>query len=149
MANNLKTDLLIVGCGVAGLYCALNLPKDKKITVVTKNIARKSDSYLAQGGICVLRDQEDFEAFDKETNRILADDRFQEEDVDIVEFLFASDCGGEISHKTCKKIFDLIKDIDFGNKIFTYAGRSDGKDYQYFKEFLQECYSHRRKMRWY
>ena len=93
--------------------------------------------------------QEDFEAFDKETNRILADDRFHEEDVDIVEFLFASDCGGEISYKTCKKIFDLIKDIDFGNKIFTYAGRSDGKDYQYFKEFLKECYSNRRKMRWY
>ena len=93
--------------------------------------------------------QEDFEAFDKETNRILADDRFQEEDVDIVEFLFASDCGGEISYKTCKKIFDLIKDIDFGNEIFTYAGRSDGKDYQYFKDFLKECYSNRRKMRWY
>ena len=93
--------------------------------------------------------QEDFEAFDKETNRILADDRFQEEDVDIVEFLFASDCGGEISYKTCKKIFDLIKGIDFGNKIFTYAGRSDGKDYQYFKDFLKECYSNRRKMRWY
>jgi uncharacterized metal-binding protein len=29
------TDVLIVGCGVAGLYCALNLPENKKITVVT------------------------------------------------------------------------------------------------------------------
>ena len=32
------TDILIVGCGVAGLYCALNLPKDKKITVVQQQI---------------------------------------------------------------------------------------------------------------
>ena len=59
---NIKTDIIIVGCGVAGLYCALNLPKDKKITIVTKNIARRSDSFLAQGGICVLRDENDFDA---------------------------------------------------------------------------------------
>ncbi len=63
----MKTDILIVGCGVAGLYCALNLPEEKNITVVTKNIARKSDSYLAQGGICVLRDEEDREAFFEDT----------------------------------------------------------------------------------
>lgn len=61
------TDVLVVGCGVAGLYCALNLPEDKKVTVVTKNIARKSDSYLAQGGICVLRDEEDYNAFFEDT----------------------------------------------------------------------------------
>ena len=33
----MKTDILIVGSGVAGLYCALNLPKEKSIIVVTKN----------------------------------------------------------------------------------------------------------------
>lgn len=63
----MKTDILIVGCGVAGLYCALNLPAEKNITVVTKNIARKSDSFLAQGGICVLRDEEDYESFFEDT----------------------------------------------------------------------------------
>ena len=66
---NIKTDILIVGCGVAGLYCALNLPKDKSITIVTKNLARKSDSYLAQGGICVLRDENDYKAFYEDTMR--------------------------------------------------------------------------------
>ena len=65
----MKTDVVIVGCGVAGLYCALNLPKEKKITVVTKNIARKSDSYLAQGGICVLRDDADYDSFYEDTMR--------------------------------------------------------------------------------
>lgn len=63
----MKTDIVIVGCGVAGLYCALNLPKDKNITVVTKNEAPKSDSFLAQGGICVLRDEEDFKPFFEDT----------------------------------------------------------------------------------
>ena len=63
----MKTDVLIVGCGVAGLYCALNLPEDKKIIVITKNEAPKSDSFLAQGGICVLRDEEDFQSFFEDT----------------------------------------------------------------------------------
>jgi L-aspartate oxidase len=63
----MKTDILIVGSGVAGLYCALNLPKEKNVIVVTKNKARRSDSFLAQGGICVLRDEDDYDAFYEDT----------------------------------------------------------------------------------
>ena len=63
----MNTDILIVGCGVAGLYCALNFPENRNILMVTKNIARKSDSYLAQGGICVLRDEDDYDAFYEDT----------------------------------------------------------------------------------
>lgn len=92
--------------------------------------------------------EEDFKAFDKKTKEILSNDRFKQEDEDIVDFLFACDCGGEISHRTCKKIYDLIKDIDFGKQIFTYGAYSDGKDYEHFKEFLLDCYKHKRKMRW-
>lgn len=65
----MKTDVLIVGCGVAGLYCALNLPQNKNVTIVTKNEAQKSDSFLAQGGICVLRDEKDFNDFFEDTMR--------------------------------------------------------------------------------
>jgi len=65
----MKTDVLIVGCGVAGLYCALNIPKDKNVLIVTKNKARRSDSFLAQGGICVLRDDEDYDSFYEDTMR--------------------------------------------------------------------------------
>lgn len=63
----MNTDILIVGCGVAGLYCALNLPENKNITVITKNKAPKSDSFLAQGGICVLRDEADYKSFFEDT----------------------------------------------------------------------------------
>ena len=63
----MKTDILVVGSGVAGLYCALNLPKEKNVIVVTKDSACKSDSYLAQGGICVLRDESDYDAFYEDT----------------------------------------------------------------------------------
>lgn len=92
--------------------------------------------------------EEHYKAFDERTNEILKDPRFKEEDVDIIEFFFASDCEGSISHKTCKKIYNIIKDIDFEGKIFVYAAHSDGKDYEYFKEFLLECWKNRRKMRW-
>jgi len=82
-------------------------------------------------------------------NNILSDSRFRNEDADLVEFLFASDCKGKCSPKVCKKIYDLIKDIDFGNQIFIYAAHSDGRDYEHLKAFLKECYQKRRTMIWY
>ena len=60
-------DILIVGCGVAGLYSALHLPADKNIVILTKEDAEKSDSFLAQGGICVLRDDTDYQSFYDDT----------------------------------------------------------------------------------
>lgn len=46
-------DAIIVGTGAAGLYCALNLPSRMKILMITKQQADQSDSFLAQGGICI------------------------------------------------------------------------------------------------
>ena len=65
----MKTDIVIVGCGVSGLYFALNLPRDKKILMITKDEAENSDSFLAQGGICVLRDKDDYDSFFEDTMR--------------------------------------------------------------------------------
>ena len=65
----MKTDIVIVGTGVSGLYCALNLPRDKKIVMVTKADDDKSDSFLAQGGICVLKDENDYDSYFEDTMR--------------------------------------------------------------------------------
>lgn len=65
----MNTDVLIVGSGCSGLYCALNLPRNLKITMITKSSVEESDSYLAQGGICVLRGQDDFPSFFEDTLR--------------------------------------------------------------------------------
>ena len=59
----MQTDILIVGSGCAGLYCALNLPKNKNILMITKDIVEHSDSYLAQGGMCMLKDPDDFDSY--------------------------------------------------------------------------------------
>ena len=62
-------DAIIVGTGAAGLYCALNLPKRKKILMLTKQGADLSDSFLAQGGICMLRGEDDYEDYFEDTMR--------------------------------------------------------------------------------
>ena len=64
-----KTDILVVGSGAAGLYCALKLPRDKKVTVITKAGLEECDSWLAQGGICVLRNEQDYDAYYEDTLR--------------------------------------------------------------------------------
>ena len=62
-------DAIIVGTGAAGLYCALNLPKRKKILMLTKQGADLSDSFLAQGGICMMRGEDDYEDYFEDTMR--------------------------------------------------------------------------------
>lgn len=60
-------DVVIVGTGVSGLFCALSLPCEMQIVMLTKSDIESSDSYLAQGGICVKRDENDFDAFMEDT----------------------------------------------------------------------------------
>ena len=62
-------DVIIVGCGVAGCFTALHLPKDRDILMITKSDLEESDSFLAQGGICVLKNEEDYDSFYEDTMR--------------------------------------------------------------------------------
>lgn len=65
--NYIKTDAVIVGSGVAGLFTALCLPKNKEILIITKEDLKECDSYLAQGGVCVLKDIDDFNCYFEDT----------------------------------------------------------------------------------
>ena len=65
----MNADVVIVGTGVGGLFSALNLPADRKIIVITKSDLESSDSFLAQGGICVLRDDNDYDSWFEDTMR--------------------------------------------------------------------------------
>ena len=66
---DINADVVIVGTGVGGLFAALNLPEDIRVVMLTKLDAKSSDSFLAQGGICVLRDDEDYDAYFEDTMR--------------------------------------------------------------------------------
>ncbi len=65
----MEADIVIAGTGVGGLFSALNLPGDKRIIMMTKADAISSDSFLAQGGICVLRDENDYDSYFEDTLR--------------------------------------------------------------------------------
>lgn len=65
----MKTDILIVGAGCAGLYCALHLPRDRQIWILTKDKITHSDSFLAQGGICMLKEESDYDSYYEDTMR--------------------------------------------------------------------------------
>lgn len=65
--SDIYADIVIVGTGVGGLFCALNLPSDKKVVMITKSDLESSDSFLAQGGICVLRDEDDYDSYFEDT----------------------------------------------------------------------------------
>ena len=62
-----ETDVVIVGTGAAGLFGALQFPESTKVTVITKDVAENSDSFLAQGGICMLRSEEDYDSYYEDT----------------------------------------------------------------------------------
>ncbi|MBK1810119.1 L-aspartate oxidase [Clostridium sp. YIM B02505] len=63
----LNTDVLIIGAGITGLNFALNLRDDLDIIVLAKNSIQECNSYLAQGGISVLRSENDYEAYISDT----------------------------------------------------------------------------------
>ena len=52
-------DVIIVGAGVAGLYAAMNLPKDKKVLLINKRQTFKCNTFYAQGGVALARDEAD------------------------------------------------------------------------------------------
>ena len=103
---------------MAGLYCALNIPKEKKITIVTKNKARRSDSYLAQGGICVLRDEKDYDSFYEDTMKA----GHYENNPDSVHIMI---------HSSREVISDLI--------AFGVNFEKDGEKFTYTREGAHSC----------
>ena len=69
MENDIKVDVVIAGVGVAGLFTAIHLPMYTKVLMICKEDMESCDSMLAQGGICILRDADDYDAFFEDTMR--------------------------------------------------------------------------------
>jgi len=60
-------DVIIIGAGVAGLYAASLLPKEKKVLIINKRETFKCNSFYAQGGIALSKDKEDIPLHIKDT----------------------------------------------------------------------------------
>jgi len=55
----MKYDVIIIGAGVAGLYAAMHLHKDKKVLIINKRETFKCNTFYAQGGIALAVDESD------------------------------------------------------------------------------------------
>lgn len=115
-----RTDIVIVGSGCSGLYCALQLPREKKILIVTKSKAENSDSFLAQGGMCMLRDEEDYKSYFDDTMRA----GHYENDKKSVEIMIRS--SQDVVHDLLDYGVRFQKDSD-GNLMFTREGAHSRK----------------------
>ena len=63
----MKYDVVIVGAGVAGLYAAMHIPREKKVLIINKRETFKCNSFYAQGGIALAIDKEDIPLHVKDT----------------------------------------------------------------------------------
>lgn len=52
-------DAIVIGSGLAGLYCALNLSSELEVALVCAAGIENSSSYLAQGGIAAVIEKTD------------------------------------------------------------------------------------------
>ncbi|HSA78238.1 MAG TPA: FAD-dependent oxidoreductase, partial [Nitrospirota bacterium] len=59
ITENITTDFLIIGGGVAGLRAAIELARNGEVLVVTKDAPSESSSEYAQGGVAVALSDED------------------------------------------------------------------------------------------
>ncbi|MFO7447250.1 MAG: L-aspartate oxidase [Ignavibacteriaceae bacterium] len=63
---NIKTDVLIIGSGIAGLFAALKVSDFADVVLVTKKEKSESNTNYAQGGIASVLHEQD--TFDKHIN---------------------------------------------------------------------------------
>ena len=109
------TDILIAGTGAAGLFNALQLPEHYQILLITKEDADKADSFLAQGGMCMLLNDDDYDSYFEDTMKA----GHYENNKQSVDIMIRS------SQKIAQELVDYGVDFERdaeGNFVFTREG---------------------------
>lgn len=92
-----KSDILIIGTGVASLNLAINLKEDIDVVIVSNSELNNCNSCLAQGGIVTVKDETDIDPFVKDT--LTAGEHAN--NIDTIRLVARK------SHQTIQKLIDL------------------------------------------
>jgi L-aspartate oxidase len=60
-------DYIIVGAGIGGLFSALQIPREKDVLILSKDVPWEANSFYAQGGISVARGENDINSHIEDT----------------------------------------------------------------------------------
>ncbi len=63
----MRYDVVIVGAGVAGLFAAMHLPKNLKVLLINKRETFKCNTFYAQGGVALAKDENDIPSHIEDT----------------------------------------------------------------------------------
>ncbi len=81
--KTVKSDFLVVGTGIAGLYTALHLSRLGNVTILTKGEVKESSTQYAQGGIAAVLDKGDSWELHMEDTLEAGDDFCDEDAVEV------------------------------------------------------------------
>lgn len=63
----MRYDVIIIGAGIAGLFASMHLPKKLKVLIINKRETFKCNTFYAQGGIALAKDENDIPSHIEDT----------------------------------------------------------------------------------